>query len=156
MAGITYVSMCWEICVTLVQMCPLYLTLFPSRACILLRGVCLSVYIITLCCMFFIAPTVNLPENYFLPVVHCESLFSALLRKLTRALNLSVFGHPIKGYWIICTFWLRGWRHEKGFYFLVSFNAAHCSTHCLYFPIAHLLNMLLIYKNIMRHICVYL
>lgn len=70
------------------------------------------------------------PERgeYFLPgtIVYCESLFSALLRKLTRALNLSVFdhGHTNKAYWIISTFYLEGGEMRR----VIFFSFFLCST----------------------------
>lgn len=156
-------------CVTLVQMCPLYLTLFCLRACILWRGwwflwVSLLLCVIALCGMFFIAPVLKLSckkpwtRQVFLPGtdVFCERLFSALWRKLTRGAKLvSVlsWSHN-KAYWIICTSDLAG--EMRRFLF---FSFFLCSTlqqplslfsYCIYWVWCW-------YEHIiMRHICVYL
>lgn len=61
---------------------------FPREHVKIVKGIVfvslfVSLYIIILCGIFFIAPVLNLTEQgkYFLPgiVVYCESLFSALL-----------------------------------------------------------------------------
>lgn len=99
----------------------------------------MSLCIISLCGMVFILLSRQSPEQgkSFLPatVVFCESLFSAPI-KLTRALNLSAFyhDHSIKLLNNLYFLTRRPGRRE-GFYFFVSFYAAHCSNHCLYFPI---------------------
>lgn len=77
------------------------------------------------------------PQCLFLPVVSGESLFFCPLTEADAGAKLCrcfITKHTIK---LVELFVLSTRRPERreGLYFVVSFYAAHCSNHCLYFPI---------------------
>ena len=132
-------------------MSPLCVALLSSKACKLFKGSCSCeslCLITTSCAMFFIFWVLNVPSKANIFTCHCCNIvvyccnISALVQKLTRAINLSVFdhGYTIKMTEIICTFDSDA-GEMKGVYFLVHVYAAHCSEHCLYFHIVYLLSM---------------
>lgn len=149
-AGVTCCKFCKaEKCALQLYRCVLlYLTLVSCSACILWRG---SWVLVSFC----LSVHQHVPHNFklsrpcpewgecFLPgtVVFYESF--ALLWKLTRALNLSVF-IMITQYWIICTFDWKGWRNEKGYYIFYFHFMQHIAAITVFIFLLYLLSMVLI------------
>lgn len=105
-------------------------------------SVLVSLYIITLWGMLNHSPNFKALKalNKASPSTrHCciswEFIFCPLMKADTgtKLVSLLSWTHN-KGCWVICTFYLEAGEMRRGIFF-VSFYAAHCSEHCLYFPI---------------------
>lgn len=88
------------------------------------------------------APVYKVPNMASIFTGHCcilwEFIFCPPMKADAGTKLVSVFSWPHrKSLLNYLYFWLGGWRNEKGYIFFLSvfFYAAHCSNHCLYFPI---------------------
>lgn len=134
-AGILCIVCKSEKCMLHLYRCVLgYLTLFSSSACILWRGL---YFFVSLFVSLYISMS-HVLWKYFYQALYFESLFFCPSIKAdtgSKLVSCLLWPHN-KAYWMSYNLCSGGQREEDGCcIFLVSFYAAHCSNHCLYFPI---------------------
>lgn len=121
--------------VTRVQMCPLYTShcflesMYLDKR-ILFLSVSLFIITTTVCGMF-IAPIFS--QYFYDALSYMMFILCPLLKADTGTKLVNVWSWSlIVEFFVLLTWKIKKW---EGFYFLVSFYAAHCSNHRLYFPI---------------------